>query len=176
MGADGFRHKNGQKFSVRYSTTANNTWRRQDELIVLQNFRSLGIEVRIVNFPADTYFGSILPSGKYDIGEFEDGSAYDPDTVLVATFRGDLLPPRGANYGDYVNPAYDRLAFQEERTSDMGQRKAILGKIQMILNHDLPALWLYHPPDVAEHRNTLHNYAPAPFSSETWNTWAWWKG
>src|SRR3989440_5720105 len=51
MGADGFRHKNGQKFSVRYSTTANNTWRRQDELIVLQNFKSLGIEVRIVNYP-----------------------------------------------------------------------------------------------------------------------------
>jgi hypothetical protein len=46
----------------------------------------------------------------------------------------------------------------------------------MILNHDLPALWLYHPPDVAEHRNTLHNYAPAPFSAETWNTWQWWKG
>jgi peptide/nickel transport system substrate-binding protein len=176
MGADGFRHKNGQKFSVRYSTTANNTWRRQDELIVQQNFKSLGIEVRIVNFPADTYFGSILPSAKYDIGEFEDGSAYDPDTVLVASFRGDLLPPRGANYGDYVNPAYDKLAFQEARTSDMGQRKAILGQIQMILNHDLPALWLYHPPDVAEHRNTLHNYVPAPFSSETWNTWAWWKG
>jgi ABC-type transport system substrate-binding protein len=58
----------------------------------------------------------------------------------------------------------------------MGQRKAILGQIQMILNHDMPALWLYHPPDVAEHRTTLHNYVPAPFSSETWNTWAWWKG
>src|SRR5919202_1174428 len=87
MGADGFRHKNGQKFSVRYSTTAHNIWRAQDE-----------------------------------------------------------------------------------RTSDMGQRKAILGQIQMILNHDLPALWLYHPPDVAEHRNTLHNYAPAPFSAETWNS------
>src|SRR5205085_4110801 len=69
MGADGFRHKNGQKFSVRYSTTAHNIWRSQDELIAQQNFRSLGIDLRIVNFPADTYFGSILPSGKYDIGE-----------------------------------------------------------------------------------------------------------
>src|SRR5919204_1878717 len=176
MGADGFRHKNGKKFSVRYSTTAHNIWRAQDELIVQQNLKSLGIEVRIFTSPADTYFGSILPSGKYDIGEFENGSAYDPDTVIVAAFRGDQLPPRGANWGHYINPAYDKLAFQEERTADMGQRKAILGQIQMILNHDLPALWLYHPPDVAEHRNTLHNYAPAPFSSETWNTWEWWKG
>jgi peptide/nickel transport system substrate-binding protein len=176
MGADGFRHKNGQKFSVRYSTTAHNLWRAQDELIVLQNFKSLGIEVRIVNFPADTYFGSILPGGKYDIGEFESNSNFDPDTVLVAAFRSDQLPPRGSNWSHYINPTYDKLAFQEEHTSDMGQRKAILGQIQMILNHDLPALWLYHPPDVAEHRNTLHNYAPAPFSVETWNTWEWWKG
>src|ERR687884_657893 len=132
MGSDGFRHKNGQKFSVRYSTTAHNTWRAQDELIVQQNLKSLGIEVRIVNYPADTYFGSILPGGKFDIGEFEDGSAYDPDTILVAAFRGDQLPPRGSNWGHYINPAYDKLAFQEARTSDTGQRKAILGQIQMI--------------------------------------------
>jgi peptide/nickel transport system substrate-binding protein len=176
MGADGFRHKNGQKFSVRYSTTAHNIWRSQDELIAQQNFHSLGIDLRLVNYPADTYFGSILPGGKYDIGEFENTGAVDPDTVLVAAFRGDQLPPRGANWGAYVNPAYDKLAFQEEHTADMGQRKAILGQIQMILNHDMPALWLYHPPDVAEHRNTLHNYVPAPFSHETWNTWQWWKG
>src|ERR687885_1770097 len=76
MGSDGFRHKNGQKFSVRYSTTAHNIWRAQDELIVQQNLKSPGIEVRIVNYPADTYFGSILPGGKYDIGEFQNTASY----------------------------------------------------------------------------------------------------
>jgi peptide/nickel transport system substrate-binding protein len=175
MGSDGLRHKDGKTFSIRYSTTANNTWRAQDEAIVQQDLKNVGIDVRIVNYPASTYFGTILPGGKYDIGEFENGSAYDPDTILVGAFRSDQLPPRGANWGHYLNPAYDKLAHEEETTSDVQKRKAALGKIQAILNHDMPALWLYHPPDVAEHRNTLHNYAPAPFSSETWNTWDWYK-
>jgi peptide/nickel transport system substrate-binding protein len=176
MGSDGFRHKNGKKFSVRYSTTAHNTWRAQDELIVQQNLKSLGIEVRIVNYPADTYFGHVLPSGNYDIGEFQNTFSYDPDPTIVTAFRSDQLPPRGANWGYYINPAYDKLMQEEETTADQAQRKAIFGKMQVIMNHDLPSLWLYDPPTLHMYRNTLHNYAPGPFSFETWNTWEWWKG
>ena len=48
--------------------------------------------------------------------------------------------------------------------------------MQRVMNQDLPSLWLYDPPVPAEYVNTLHNYLPAPYSYETWNTWEWWKG
>jgi hypothetical protein len=39
----------------------------------------------------------------------------DGEDVRVAAFRRDQRPPRGAHWGDYVNPAYDRVAFQPAR-------------------------------------------------------------
>src|SRR5919202_1164015 len=87
---------------------------------------------------------------------------------------GAQLPPRGANWGYYINPAYDKVMREEETTADQAQRKAIFGKMQVIMNHDLPSLWLYDPPTLHMYRNTLHNYAPGPFSFETWNNWEWW--
>lgn len=175
LGSDNLRHKNGQMLSLRYSTTARNNWRAQDELIALQDFQQLGIQLRIINYPASTYFGKVLPSGDFDLAEFENGYPYDPDTLIHSTWGGDQLPPQGQNYGHYVSKQYDSLIQQEESIADQNQRKAIFQKMQIVMNHDAPAIWLYHAPDIAEHRNTLHNYAPGPFSSETWNTFDWYK-
>jgi peptide/nickel transport system substrate-binding protein len=176
LGSDGRRHKNGQTLTLRYSTTARNQWRAQDELIVLQDFQNLGIDVRIINYPADTYFGSILPGGNYDLGEFENTFLYDPDSTIYTAFQSQQLPPHGSNWGYYQNPAYDKLIAQEESTGDVAARKAAFFKMQEVMHDDLPSLWLYDPPNLYEYRNTLHNYVPGPISGETWNTWEWWKG
>jgi peptide/nickel transport system substrate-binding protein len=175
MGNDGLRHKNGQTFSIRWSTTAKNQWRAQDELVALQDFANLGIQLRIVNYPAGTYFGSILPSGNYDIGEFEDSQFYDPDASIYGLFNSTQLPPRGMNWGYYRNPAYDALMSEEENTADTSKRLAIFRQMQRVMAQDMPALWLYSPPNLAEYSNHLHNYMPGPFSGEAWNSWEWWK-
>jgi len=176
LGSDGRRHKNGQTLTLRYSTTARNAWRAQDELIALQDYQNLGIDLRIVNYPSSTFFGSVFPSGNFDIGEWENGLVYDPSITISSYFKSNQLPPTGSNYGRYVSPRYDALINQEEQTTDVGQRKAIFARMQQQMNTDLPALWLYDPPVLDMHSNTLHNYAPAPYSYETWNSWQWWKG
>jgi peptide/nickel transport system substrate-binding protein len=175
LGSDGLRHKNGQTLSLRWSTTSNNTWRAQDELIAQQNYASLGIQLRIVNYPSSTYFGSILPGGNFDIGEWENGLVYDPDITIASYFGSNQFPPQGSNWGHYANPAYDVLINQEETITDPARRKVIFGKMQQIMNTDMPSLWLYDPPAPAEYNDNLHNYAPAPYSYELWNTWEWWK-
>ncbi len=176
LGADGRRHKNGQTLTLRYSTTANNTWRAQDELIALQDYQALGIDLRIINYPASTYFGSILPGGNYDIGEFANNYvSFDPDPTIASAFEGNQLPPHGSNWGYYVNKSFDKLIAAEQSTADMTQRGAIFNKIQTQLSNDMPALWMYAEPTLAEYNNTLHNYSPSPFGYETWNSWNWWK-
>jgi len=176
LGTDGRRHKNGKTLTLRYSTTARNPWRAQDELIALQNYQDLGIHLRIVNYPSDTLFGSIFPKGDFDIGEWENGLVYDPSITISSYFKGNQIPPVGSNYGRYVSPTYDKLIAAEESTTDLARRKAIFARMQQQMHDDVPALWLYDPPVLDSHANTLHNYAPAPYGYETWNSWAWWKG
>ncbi|HWE60874.1 MAG TPA: hypothetical protein VHB98_04115, partial [Chloroflexota bacterium] len=172
----GVRYKNGKPLTLRWSTTSNNTWRAQDEIVAQQSYKSLGIDLRIVNYDGSTYFGRILPKGQFDIGEWENGLVADPDITIASYFASNQLPPKGSNWGHYVNPAYDRLIAAEESTTNVKKRKAILVQMAKIMNHDMPSLWMYDPPVPAEYRNKLHNYSPAPYSYETWNTWEWWKG
>ena len=175
LGSDGRRHKGGKTLTLRWSTTARNQWRAQDEIIALQDYQNLGIDLRIVNYDSSAYFGDILPNGKFDIGEWENGQLPDPDTSIASYFGGHQLPPKGSNWGHYVNPQYDALIAQEERITGQARRKAIFARMQQIMNRDMPSLWLYDPPVPSEYRNTLHNYRPGPYSYETWNTWEWYK-
>jgi peptide/nickel transport system substrate-binding protein len=176
LGGDGRRRKNGHVLALRWSTTARNQWRAQDELIALQDYQNLGIDLRIINYDGSTYFGDILPNGKFDIGEWENGMLPDPDLTIAPYFGSNAFPPKGSNWGRYSNPTYDRLIAAEQRTLDTSKRLAILRTMQRVMNQDMPSLWLYDPPVPAEYANTLHNYLPAPYSYETWNTWEWWKG
>jgi peptide/nickel transport system substrate-binding protein len=175
MGSDGYRHKNGQILELSYSTTANNQWRAEDEQIIQANLKQIGIKIDIKNYPADTFFGTILPSGKFDLAEFENSLGYDPDDAT--SFGCHFTPANGGfNIGHYCNPQLDALLAQSEATPDQAARKVILAKEQQILLNDAPIIFLYSPPDIAEYRATVHNYMPAPTgNSETWNIWEWWK-
>ncbi len=169
------RMKNGKPLALRWTTTAKNPWRRQDQLIAQQNYADLGIKLTLVNYPADTYFGQILPKGDFDIGEFENNFAYDPGLVVAQYFSSTQFAPKGSNYGYYASSTYDALIHQQEQTADVQQRKVIFAKMQRVMNTDMPSLWLYDPPNLAEYSLKLHNYAPGPFSNETWNTADWYK-
>jgi peptide/nickel transport system substrate-binding protein len=177
-GADGVRSKNGLRLEYKYSTTANNAWRAADETILQQNFQAIGIKLNIQNYSADTYFGSILPNGKFDIGEFEDSWTYDPDDS--ALFACNQIPSSansfsGGNYSRYCNKQLDALFQQELSTGDPNQRQQIFNKIHQIYLTDFPFITLYGPTDIAVVKNTTHNYLPGPEgASETVNVWQWW--
>jgi peptide/nickel transport system substrate-binding protein len=175
LGSGGVRYKDGKPLTLRWSTTSGNVWRAQDEAIAQQGYKSLGIDLRIVNYDGSTYFGDILPNGKFDIGEWENGLVADPDITIASYFASSQFPPRGSNWGRYSNPAYDRLIAAEESSTSVAKRKTILIQMQRIMNQDLPSLWMYDPPVPAVYSNNLHNYHPAPYSYETWNAWEWWK-
>jgi peptide/nickel transport system substrate-binding protein len=177
-GSDGIRSKNGQKLSFKYSTTANNPWRAADETILQQNFQAIGVKINIQNYSADTYFGSVLPNGKFDIGEFENSWTYDPDDSSL--FSCSQVPTAannfgGSNYSRYCNKQLDALFQQELSTGDPNQRQQVFNQIHQIYLTDFPLVTLYGPTDIAVVKNTTHNYLPGPEgASETVNVWQWW--
>jgi len=177
-GADGVRSKNGQRLEFMYSTTANNAWRAADETILQQNLQAIGIKLNIQNYSADTYFGSVLPNGKFDIGEFEDSWTYDADDSSL--FACNQVPSAansfgGGNYSRYCNKQLDALLQQELSTGDPNKRQQIFNQEHQIYLTDFPFITLYGPTDIAVVKNTTHNYLPGPEgASETINVWQWW--
>jgi len=183
-GADGVRTKAGMRLEFNYSTTANNLWRADDELILQANMLAIGIKLDIQNYPASTFFGPFLnggnPSpptgavtGRYDIGEFENSLPYDGDDYLV--FACSQIPPNGSNWSFYCNPALDKLFAQEESTADPAARQQVFDQIHQIYLSDYPFVVLYGPVDIAMHKLNVHNYDPGPMGAQEDNqVWSWW--
>ena len=98
----------GQRLEFKYSTTANNLWRADDELLLQQQFQAIGIKLDIQNYPASTFFGTFLTDGKagvYDIAEFENSWTYDADDATG--FACNQIPPNGFNITFYCNHQLD---------------------------------------------------------------------
>ncbi len=180
-GADGVRAKGGKRLEFKYSTTANNPWRAADESILQQNFLAIGVKIDIQNYSADTYFGTILPTGKpgtFDIGEFENSWTYDADDS--SAFACNQVPSAansfgGGNYTKYCNPALDKLFTQEQAVGDPTQRQQVFNQIHQIYLTDFPFITLYGPTDIAVVKNNTHNYLPGPEgASETIGVDSWW--
>jgi peptide/nickel transport system substrate-binding protein len=176
-GSDGVRTKNGMRLEFKYSTTSGKPWRDDDESIIQSNFQAIGIKIDIQNYPANTFFGSFLPSGKHDIAEFEDTFTYDANDATITSCA--QIPSRnggqGENYSWYCNPKVDQLQQQEEASSDPTVRQNAFNQLHQIYLTDYPFIALYSPQDAAIVKSTAHNYAPGPMgASETIGVWQWW--
>jgi peptide/nickel transport system substrate-binding protein len=175
MGSDGYRHKGGQTLEFKYSTTANNAWRADDELILQSDFKAIGIKLDIQNYPASTFFGTFLTGGKpgtYDIAEFEDSFTYDADDASLLACN--QFPPNGFNINFYCNHQLDNLFTQEQSTAIASQRQQIFDQIHQIYLTQFPFITLYSPVDIAMHKVTALNYNPGPMGAQEDNeVWLW---
>lgn len=180
-GPDGVRSKNGQRLEFIYSTTANNPWRAADELIMQSDFKAIGIKLDIQNYPAGTFFGTFLPTGKpdkYMLSEFENNFTYDADDSTILACNQVPSPANsysGGNFSFYCNKALDALFAQELGTTDAKVRQDAFNKIHQIELTAFPFITLYSPEDIAMAKLNVHNYAPGPMGAqETVNVWEWW--
>ncbi len=172
-GSDGIRSKNGQRLEFRYSTTTGKPWRAADEAIIQSNFKDIGIKMNIQNYPASTFFGTFLPGGKHDLGEFENSYVYDPDdaSLLDCSQQG----TNGENWSFYCSQQMETYIKQEQSSADPNVRQQAFNQIHHLELTDIPFVVLYSPLDQGISKNTTHNYAPGPEgASETVNVWEWW--
>jgi len=176
LGSDGYFQKNGKDLELTWGTTANNARRQQGEEIFQQNLKDAGIKIDIKNYPADAWFGTVLPSGQYQIGEFANSLGYDPDNA--STWQCNQTADKGgANWSFYCNPAVDAALQAEETNPDQNARIAAFHTFHEALLTDLPVVYLYAYGQQGIARNDIHNYVLSALGpSETWNVWTWWKG
>jgi len=173
-GSDGVRSKNGERLEFQYSTTAGNLWRADDQLINQANFAKIGIKLDIMDYPASTFFGSVLPGGKpgtYDVAEFEESGAYDPDNSLILTCAA-----KGAgNLAFYCNPKMDQLQMQQVSTGDPTARQTAFDGINNLIVTDHPFIVMFGAPDLGAVKKGANNWVPSALGSgSSINIWLWW--
>jgi peptide/nickel transport system substrate-binding protein len=175
-GPDGVRAKGGARLEFQYSTTAGIGWREDDELILQQDFKAIGVKIDIQNYPGSTLVSTILLAGRpgiYDLVEFETSWAYDADDSSL--FACSQVPPNGFNVAFYCNHQLDTLFLQEQQTADPTQRQQLFDQIHQIYLTDFPFITLYSPVDLAMHKKLAHNYMPGPEGAAEDNMlWLWW--
>lgn len=169
MGKNGYLYKDGKEFTLVYSTTADNPWRAEDQRLIQYWFKQIGVNVVLKDYPANAYFGTILPSGKgWQMGEFEYAEGLDPEAGMLAMYGTGQV----TNFGDFSNRQLDALFNKALYETTQAARAKTLQQAEVIIHNQLPQLFLYSPQEI-DTSIDMTGYVPNPFMIDTWNCYDW---
>jgi peptide/nickel transport system substrate-binding protein len=146
---DGIRQNAaGQRLSFDLATTSGNRVREQVEQVLQSQWRRIGVEVRIKNDPARTFFGETTRRRQFDLGMWAWTSTPESVSSAFQLLHSSQIPNdannwSGNNRAGFRNADMDRLIEQIRAELDPARRNQIWGEIQRIYLTELPVLPLY---------------------------------
>jgi len=177
VGSDGVREKDGVKLAFLNSTTAGNHVREQAQQLLQQNWKQLGVDMQIRNFPPAVMWGDYWMMSEFDTAMV--GIAFmtgpDPDTTdYFATKSIAAQGGAGQNTVQYSNPEVDKILAEAARTVDRDKRRELYYKQQEIIHHDLPYLPIFQYALVEGTKEGLKGYTPnINVRINSWNAHSW---
>lgn len=175
-GSDGILQKGGKKFSLNFGTTAGNSVRERVQQILQAQWKAVGVQVNIQNYPASVFFGADFLSkgaeGKWDLAMYAWIS--NPIFEEGDLFKGSGVPTEangyaGQNNSGWVNAEYDKLQLQARTEFNPAARNKLFDQMQTIWAKNVPSLPLYYRVNPYIQANGLVNY---DFSAYTlYPTW-----
>ena len=178
-GADGIREKNGVRLAFVNSTTAGNHVREQAQQLLQQNWKEIGAEMTIQNFPPAVMWGDNWMQSKFDSAMVGIGFMIGPDADTTDYFHSRSINAKGGNGQNtcqYENPEVDKLLGEAADTVDQAKRNEIYKKQQEIVRADLPYLPIFQYAMVEGTKKGLEGYKPnVNTQTNTWNVneWKW---
>lgn len=185
-GADGIRVRDGVRMSLRVVSTTGNKLREQIEQVLVDEWRALGVELRIANVPSAVLTAAWQSNGVRKRGDFDlllaqaglGVSSPDPQSYLAQRHRCDAIPRTenngaGSNYERFCDARLDRLLDEAGRMLDRDRRQGLYGEVLGILNDAAIAIWLYDRGRYDAFRTRVLGYAPNGWDVATWNAAEW---
>jgi len=183
---DGVRVKDGMRLSLRVVSTTGNKLREQIEQVLVDEWRELGVELRIANVPSAVLTGAWQSNGVRKRGDFDlllaqvglGVTSPDPQTYLAQRHRCDAIPRAensgaGSNYEHFCDARVDRLLDEAGHTLERDRRRDLYGEVLSILNERAIAVWLYDRGRYDAFRTRVRGYAPNGWDVATWNAAEW---
>ncbi|GGS01792.1 peptide ABC transporter substrate-binding protein [Deinococcus sedimenti] len=176
-GSDGVLQKAGKKLTLNFSTTAGNSTRERVQQILQAQWKAVGVQVNIQNYPASVIFGpdflSKGESGKWDMAMyawsnnpvFEEGNLWKSEGIPTAANGYS-----GQNNPGWKNTEYDKLYNQAKVEFNQADRIKLFDRMQAIWNTEVPALPLYFRVNVYTKVPGLVNYTFSAITQyPSWN-------
>ena len=180
-GPDGvLRNPQGERFTVTIATTAGNRVREDVEQILQNQWKKVGVELKVNNQPARVFFGGTTRHREFEMAMY--AWVQPPIADCETLYTTDNIPSaqnayNGQNNPGFSNPEMDRLCHAIPTELDQAKRVAMLKRTQAILAEELPVLPLYFRVDVTAVKTDLENWRPTGINTSpvTWNAaqWTW---
>jgi peptide/nickel transport system substrate-binding protein len=123
----------------------------------------IGITLDVRSSETEDFYREV-DKGNFDLVSLGSFSA-DPAHEYFTSFASKMTPPAGANFGDYVNAAMDRLLENSELALDPGMRREILAQVQKLAAADLPSFPLWWMNTVVVMSRGVKGFTPFPDGS-----------
>lgn len=172
------------RFEIEWATTAGNQVRERIQQFVAENYRQVGIAVRINNAPSAVVLGAQYRSRAqegtwtgflhfaFSMGQADDGvrsACRDEEgkVVYVPTRENGF---RGLNFGGWCNEEFDRLRNQAVTEFDVNRRKQLFARMQEIWANEVAMIPMYFQSGARVFRVGLLNYVSSTFANSAYPT------
>ena len=176
VGPDGIRVKDGKRLSFENACTAGNKAREQIQQLLQQQWRQIGVEMKINNKPPAVLFGDFYRLSKFETIINGIGMGADPEHSF--RLHSKYIPAKGGmgrNSIAYENPEVDKLLEAGVREMDQEKRKKIYFKLQEVLADDLPYIPINHYVIIRATKASIQGFRPnSNMQDYTWNPNEWW--
>jgi len=176
VGQDGIRIKDGKRLSFENACTAGNKAREQIQQLLQQQWRQIGVEMKINNKPPAVLFGDFYRLSKFETIINGIGMGADPEHSF--RLHSKYIPAKGGmgrNSIAYENPEVDKLLEAGVREMDQEKRKKIYFKLQEVLADDLPYIPINHYVIIRATKASIQGFRPnSSMQDYTWNPNEWW--
>ncbi|MDQ6601751.1 MAG: ABC transporter substrate-binding protein [Chloroflexota bacterium] len=148
--------------------------------ILQQQFKDVGITLDLQSVDNSEInrriFGiaTAAQAGDFDVDLVGGGVFRTDPNVSAKYFETIAFTPAGANYGHYSNTKVDDLFKQGRATTDKAQRKKIYTDLALILNDEMPWVYLWSPNSVHVYTKRLQGFKPPSYAThQVWNAEEW---
>ena len=140
--------------------------------VVQKEWKEVGVEVEIKNYPTDLLYAPIGEHGIEQSGKFDAifeswGNGSDPDDAVL--FECDRTPPNGWNVYHFCSAKLDAAEKIALTVNDQAKRKAEYAIGQEVLTDQVPVIFLWFERYVTVANSDLHDYKPGHVGSQWWN-------
>ncbi len=178
LGKNKMREKAGQPLSLTLMTTAENKTRELVQVFLQNEWKKVGIEIKLKNEPPRVFLGETLTKRKFPAMAMY-ANISSPGNLPDSILHSKSIPTKengysGQNFSGYRNRATD-AAFDKVRTEfDPSKRKALMKIVQQEYTKNLPVIPLYYraqlaviPANLKGFRITGHQFDSAQ-AAEDW--------
>ena len=166
---DGIRERDGVRFSFELATNAGNQERIDAAVMIQENLRKAGIEVKPRVLEWNT-MGNLTVAG--DFQAVIIALSIETSLDLTAYYHTDSIGTE-LNFGAYSNAEVDRLLEECRQQADLEQTRPYLYQIQEILHEDQPQTVLWEAQRLIGLSDRVQGAVPNSISS-LYDLHLWW--